>query len=471
MSTTGITVPGTSGGSILVSIGTGDYLNLAQQAAFPLSNALCRSSLLVSVIGAGSMVPNAPITKNTTHLAITGAVGVSISATGSGWQYVINDPASPETLMVSNALILSNDVGSDFYASGTSTVAATGGNNYVNATGNFLISTATGNDTIFTSGVGTVAPGAGAYFVSVSGTANYVIAAATGEVIRQGSRIVSVNALGTNATITGSPTPGTANTAALIVTLGGAGNQVYTQAALASITVPGSAGVVVGGTLTGGSLTVLDTGDAAQIATGADATANVIVNGSKTNVFGGAGVLALLAAGGNDTVAMGGGAATVTLTGSAAYVFGNDASGGNLNLVDSSNGGLISLQNEASSAITLSGGSTNVFAGPGTLSLSVTGTNDTISGGTGVETVHATTNALVFAPNSTGYLSFVGGSGGTPPSSAAVASSSARAPRTTRRSLPVHRKRPSSVSPAAMCPSPARRPAACSFMPMPAMKR
>jgi Ca2+-binding RTX toxin-like protein len=85
-----------------------------------------------------------------------------------------------------------------------------------------------------------------------------------------------------------------------------------------------------------------------------------------------------------------------------------------LNLIDSSNGGMVSLQNEATSNVTLSGSSTNVFAGSGALNISVTGTNDTVSGGTGAETVQAAASALVYAPSAPGSLTFIGGSGGIP---------------------------------------------------------
>ena len=117
-----------------------------------------------------------------------------------------------------------------------------------------------------------------------------------------------------------------------------------------------------------------------------------------------------MASGANDSVAAGSGAAFVTLAGSAAYLFGNAASGGTLTALDNSNNSVIAPRAEGGSTITLGGSSSVVDGGSGTLNLSVTGSNDTVYAGTGAETVQTTSNPIVFAP-SNGTLNFVGGSG------------------------------------------------------------
>ena len=244
----GITVPGTAGGNIVVSTGAGDYLKLATQMA-TLLNGIQGSTLTVATVTAGSAAPTPPITTNTTELGVTGAGGVSTSPQ-SGWNFVVNVTSSPDTIVSSNNQVLSGDQGATIIESGTNTVAATGGNNFVNDIGNYLISTSTGNDTIFALGSGTVAAGAGANFVSVNGGNNYVISAGTGDTIRHGGGLASVLAVGTGATISGSSSA----TDTLAVSLGGSGNVVYAGQTQASVTISGfSAPSQAGGGATSGT--------------------------------------------------------------------------------------------------------------------------------------------------------------------------------------------------------------------------
>ncbi len=84
-SSSGITVPGTSAGSILtVTPGKGDYLALAQQMAQALANSSIGSTLSVAGMTAGSAAPSS-IFVGTTELAVTGAGGVSTTVSGNTW--------------------------------------------------------------------------------------------------------------------------------------------------------------------------------------------------------------------------------------------------------------------------------------------------------------------------------------------------------------------------------------------------
>ncbi len=426
--TTGITVPGTAGGNIVVSTGQGDYLKLAQQMATLLNGARFGNSFTVATVTAGSAVGAAP-SGSPTELGVTGAGGVATNVPSS-WNYVVNVTSSPDTIVSSNNQVLSGDQGATIIETGTNTVAATGGNNFVNDIGNYLISTSTGNDTIFASGSGTVAAGIGANFVSVSGSNNYVVAAGNGDTIRQGSGATSVLAVGTNSTIAGSSNPADS----LTISLGGSGNVVFagsTQAAVTigaysstlpfnspngvtdPVTTTGSGNIVVGGSSPSGTLTVVDLADFAIISGAADSVVSATVSGNNTNVFGGSGVLNVSASGSNDSVAAGSAASFVTVSGSAAYLFGN-TSGGILTALDGSNGSVISLRSETTSTITLTGSNSKVIPGGGTLNLSVTGSNDTVYAGSGAETIQTTNNTLVYAPSGGIPLNFVGGSGGVP---------------------------------------------------------
>jgi hypothetical protein len=413
----GITVPGTAGGNIVVSTGTGDYLNLAQQMANALNGLRTVNNLVVTTVTAGSAIPPASGGGKSTEIGLIGAGGVvSVLPTSNVYSYVVNVTSSPETVTASNTQVLSGDQGATLLVSDTSTVAATGGNNFVSGTGNFLLSTATGNDTIFASGSGTVAAGAGANFVSVSGSGNYVISAGTGDTIRQGSGPVSVLAVGTGSNISGSANAGDT----LAVSLGGSGNTLYanlTQAAVTisgftspvGVTTTGTNNIVEGGAAPVGTLNVVDVSDFAIITGNADSVVSATVSGNSTLVIGGSGTLNVSASGANDTVAAGSAASSVTLSGSTAFLFGNTTGVGTLTAVDASNNSVITPRNEAST-ITLSGASSKVNAGSASLNLSITGSNDTVFAGTGAETIQTTTNPLVFAPNG-GTLNFVGGAG------------------------------------------------------------
>lgn len=415
--TTGITVPGTAGGNIVVTPGTGDYLKLASLMASALNNASTGGSLSVSTVSAGSFVPSAPTGKfSTTELGIVGSATGSSFVTGTPqWSYVVN--LSPDTVVASNTQVLSGDQGATIYVSGTSSVAATGGNNYVNGTGNYVLSTSTGNDTIYAAGAGTVAAGAGTNFVSVSGSGNYVISAGDQDTIRQGSGPASVNVLGTNSSVTGSSNP--ADT--LAVTLGGTSNIAYTGVTQATVSIGGSASspasgnIVEGGPSAAGTLRVMDTGNFATISAGGDSVVSATVMGNSVQVSGGTGALNVSASGSNDTVAVGTGVSNVTLTGSAAYLFGfnNSVGGGTLTAFDSSNNSLITTQYETTSNITLTGSNSSVFGtqnASGTLNISIGGSNDTVYAGAGATTVTTSTNPVVFGPTN-GTLQFVGGAG------------------------------------------------------------
>ena len=413
MTISGITVPGTAGGSILtVTTGTGDYLKLAQQMASALNSASVGSSLSVSTITSGSTVPFAPTIKATSELGIVGAGGSANHAEGTGWSYIVNVTSSPDSVVASNTRVLSGDQGATIIVSGTSSVAATGGNNFVNATGNYLLSTATGNDTIYASGTGTVAAGAGSNFVSVSGTGNFVISAGNADTIRQGIGPVSVNALGTNSTISGSTNAADTMT----VTLGGSSNTLFAQQTQASVTITGGAtsagsgNFVQGGFTSAGNLTVLDTADFATIVANADSVVSATVTGNSTQVFGGSGTLNLVALGANDVLSAGTGTANVSLTGSSATLYGNVGGTGTLNAFISSNTSKTFLLAEGTSNVTLTGASSLLVAGSGTAHISVGGADDTVFAGTGPETVTTSTNPVVFG-TAGGNLQFIGGAG------------------------------------------------------------
>jgi len=339
VTSTGITVPGTASGSVItVTTGTGDYLKLARQMANALASASIGSTLNVASVTAGSAVP-ATIFVGTNEMAVTGSGGVSTTVPSS-WNYVVNLTSSPDTIVSSNNQVLSGDQGATIIETGTNTVVATGGNNFVQDTGNYVISTGLngGNDTIFASGSGTVGAGAGANFVSVSGTSNFVVSAGVGDTIRQGSGPTSVLAVGTGAQISGSSNPADR----LTVSLGGSGNTLYANQTQASVTISG-------------------------------------YNDSQS-VFGGL---------------------YPTTSGANNVVEGGSSPGGSLSVVDFANFALITGNADSIVSATVSGNSSSVYGGSGTLNVSASGSNDTVAAGTAISNVTLSGSAAYLFGNGT----------------------------------------------------------------------
>lgn len=103
----GITVPGTAGGVVTVSPGTGDSLNLAQQMATVLAGINAGGGLTVTSAAAGSSVPTTG-GAGQTELIIAGAGGVGTTVP-AGNNFVVNVSTSPDTVRASNTNFMTGD--------------------------------------------------------------------------------------------------------------------------------------------------------------------------------------------------------------------------------------------------------------------------------------------------------------------------------------------------------------------------
>src|SRR5690242_19609957 len=120
-----VTVPGPSG-VVTVSAGSGDVLGLAQQISTLLGADWGTGNLDIQTVSGA-----APTNGKTTELLLTDPIVTD--SVPSGWDYVVVDGSegTPATVVASNTRLLINDYGGAFIVSGTSTVAATAGNNLI----------------------------------------------------------------------------------------------------------------------------------------------------------------------------------------------------------------------------------------------------------------------------------------------------------------------------------------------------
>jgi hypothetical protein len=162
MAFTGITIPGASSfPPVTISASSGDILTLAAKISQLLGD-MPPANLLVTEDTTGAPIPAAPTPSSgqTTELALNGPGGLDTSIPG-GYSYVGVADATSDTLSGTNVVLVTDTVGGTYNVSGTSTVAATGGDNTVNATGSYVLSFGPGNNLVIATGSGTIATDSG----------------------------------------------------------------------------------------------------------------------------------------------------------------------------------------------------------------------------------------------------------------------------------------------------------------------
>jgi hypothetical protein len=328
-------------------------------------------------------VPSTPLT---TELLLSGPGGQQQTVPG-GYDYVVVNDLAPDTLTASNAVIATNTVGGTFFVSGTSTLAGTGGNNTVDATGQYDLSFGPGNNVIIAAGSGTVATDRGSSTVSVTGSNDLILPDATTipgaskTTITAGGNSSGLTVDGTNRTGT-LQFVGNANTATIIGSSGGStvtsgiGGVVFT----ANGTLPGASDVA---SLTGASTIFGSTDSNLSVSGGSGdplaytaGAGNVTLNAAQAS---GNVTVDLTASGradsvtlgtGNNTVIAGGGRETLGGSGNNLYQFTLGTAGNTTYTVSDA-----SLANDTFSFIgyhelpTLSGNTLTVATGTGNLNV------------------------------------------------------------------------------------------------------
>src|SRR5262245_48697733 len=122
-----VTVPGTGGSTVTIPFPQSYSDFLAQQIANALAAAQGASNLEVTTAGSGDATP-ATTAGAVNQLIITGGGGAN---NVTGYQFVVNNNTSPDSIGGSDVGILSGSAGGSFWVSGNSTVAAVGGNNVI----------------------------------------------------------------------------------------------------------------------------------------------------------------------------------------------------------------------------------------------------------------------------------------------------------------------------------------------------
>jgi hypothetical protein len=286
-----------------------------------------------------------PSGSSANELLLNGPGGLNTSVPG-GYNYIVVNDAAADTLSASNATVITNTVGGTFFVSGTSTVAATGGNNTVNATGNYTLSFGQGDNLIVASGSGTIATDIGTSTVvaaNTSGPGNTIDSNGDGDVISTLFGDNTVNAAGDNATIsgglgnltvsvTGSNDLILAGANSTTVTAGGDSSGLTVKGGAGPLEFVGGAGAATvfggpgGSTIFGSSDVTFDGGgDLAYSAGSGSVTLNAaLATGNVTASLAGSGADSITLGSGNDTIIAGSGAETLDAgAGSNQYHFDN----------------------------------------------------------------------------------------------------------------------------------------------------
>jgi hypothetical protein len=286
---------------------------------------------------AGSTDDDRPLTN---ELLLNGGPGGLIATVPSGYDYIVVNDATPDGLTASNAAIIAGTVGGTFFVSGNSTVAAVGGNNIVNATGEYELSFGSGNNLIIASGSGTIATGAGTskskvFASNTSGPGN-VIDSNGHDFVDAFFGNNLVNVTGDNSTVSGgvgnltvslTGTNDVINGVGSALTVNASGSGLFVNAGTGPLNFVGGAGgaTIIGGAggstvfgSTNSDITFNGSGNLAYSATGnatlnaalstGNATLNAALSTGNVNASLGGGADSIIAGGGAETLDGGAGA-------------------------------------------------------------------------------------------------------------------------------------------------------------------
>jgi hypothetical protein len=378
-----ISLPGMGGTTLSFTFSGSANAGLARAIADALYAASVSGTLSITSYTAGTSLPVVP-SGNTQELvlapSVTGSVTVPAPAPGVSQVLVISN-TQPVTIHGSPGLQIIGGGPDDVYILDPASIilADQGGNtaladlvSVTAADSNYTVAMRAGNETVYSSGSGTISGGSVKNLINVQG------------------------ASGSN----------------LIISDGSAGDTVFTGSGSTTIDATANAhgGLYIDGA---GSFTDIDAGLNDTIEALDAASANITTGGSNAMVIGGTGTLSVQDSGGADTIAARAGNLSATTGGTNAFVFGSsstlsiDAGGGTGDTVAFGAGGGAFMSTASSSDALL-------FAGVGSVSVNGSNTtNDTIVGDSGPLRVNAgsANGLLVFGPLSGTGMDFVGGSG------------------------------------------------------------
>jgi len=383
-----------------------DVLNLATAIADQLNSLILAGEVLQTATDSfgGTSIP-VPLTgPQTIHeIGLDGDTPYNASIP-AGYNYVVYTGDTSSTLSGNNVEIISGTVGSSFVVTGTSTVAASGGNNTIAASGNYLISAGAGNDTIAGRGDGTLAGGLGANLMFAA-TGSNLIESIGQDTIVGGSGLTTVTSSGTSSIIFGSTLGG-----GLTVSISGALATISASNSDLSTTLAGSAALVFGGQLTPGTLSVTDAGSNDSIsALGSATTVTASPASNNLFVFGGSAALTFFGSSSAATI-LGGSSTNSIVGGTGGVLFGSE---GNDTVVGTAPGGATIFGTANHEVTYLGNGPLLYAAGAGNETLNAagsTGPNDLFAVGSGNASIIGGAATNLFDAGA-GSDTFTGGAG------------------------------------------------------------
>lgn len=197
-----VTVPGPDKSVVSIPISSG----VGSDIVALLASMISTNVFVTSYTGGTIPAPSPNVAGN--ELLVTGSGGLSTSVP-SGYNFIVNMGAAPDSLSASNSAILSGTTGGAFWVSGQSTVAASGGNNTIvgQVGGTYMLATDGGNDRIYNDGGGTIAGGGGSNFLWANNAAdtlsNLIISNGTNDTIVAGPGADTIAVYGADALIFG----------------------------------------------------------------------------------------------------------------------------------------------------------------------------------------------------------------------------------------------------------------------------
>ncbi|MGA7799863.1 MAG: calcium-binding protein [Gammaproteobacteria bacterium] len=293
-----VTVPGPSGGWATIAGGSGAGGDLLKVLAGALVASASVPGAVQVTTWFGGTSPHAPLTTGVTNeLLLQGAPGPGTATNvPGGYDYIANVEPGKNTISGSNTAILSGTSGGAFWVDGTSTVAASGGNNTVvgQSGGTYLLMTGDGNDALYSNGSATLAGGGGSNLLwAANSDPNLLISNGISDTIVAGAGPDTAAVYGTNALIFG-------GSGSLVV---GAGNNATIAAGTGAETIFGGSSDVVFGDHSSGILFVGGAGSASIVGSDQSATTVFGSDGSNINFYSVGSLGAAMAAGaGNETL-------------------------------------------------------------------------------------------------------------------------------------------------------------------------
>jgi hypothetical protein len=244
------------------------------------------------------------------ELVLNGAGGLGATVP-NGYDVIVDNSFSPDTLTASNQAIIGNTVGGTWFVSGNSTVAATGGDHFIGATGVYEISFGgVASNSVVAGGTGKITTDQGTGSITITGSNDTIDTRGADVTITAAANASGISVIGDTSSGTGHITfVGGGQPATIVGGLGGATIQSGTGGVV--FTANSGTGNSVTGAL-GSASTLFGSANSSLEYDGAGNALYVGISGNTTlDAAGASGNVGASAADGADSITTGGGADTL----------------------------------------------------------------------------------------------------------------------------------------------------------------